>query len=165
MVDGWMGDDWYHYGALRQTNFDYFAHQIEQKGEGSAVPRSAYDDYETFLAAGSPANYATANGFDQLGWWRKMLAHPSYDAFWQAQALDKQLAAHPSNVPTLWEQGLWDQGGHLGSEPRLAGTEGGRSRSQQLAGTRAVVPQPGQSLWLEYRPTPVARRHGAPISP
>ncbi|HVW70730.1 MAG TPA: CocE/NonD family hydrolase [Steroidobacteraceae bacterium] len=109
MVDGWMGDDWYHYGALRQGNFDYFAKQTEQKGEGSGVPRTAYDDYETFLAAGSPASYATVNGLDQLGWWRKMLAHPAYDAFWQAQALDRQLAAHPSSVPTLWEQGLWDQ--------------------------------------------------------
>jgi predicted acyl esterase len=27
MVDGWMGDDWFHYGAFRQTNLDYFADQ------------------------------------------------------------------------------------------------------------------------------------------
>jgi len=38
-----------------------------------------------------------------------MSEHPAYDAFWQEQALDKFVAAHPSNVPTLWEQGLWDQ--------------------------------------------------------
>jgi putative CocE/NonD family hydrolase len=38
-----------------------------------------------------------------------MAEHPAYDAFWQAQALDKLIAEHPSNVPTLWEQGLWDQ--------------------------------------------------------
>ena len=38
-----------------------------------------------------------------------MTDHPSYDAFWQGQALDKLLAANPSNVPTLWEQGLFDQ--------------------------------------------------------
>ncbi len=109
MVDGWMGDDWYHYGAFRQTNLDYIAGQTEQKGEGDSVPRTAYDDYETFLAAGSPGAYADANGFGQLGWWRKMLAHPAYDGFWQGQALDKMLAAHPSSVPTLWEQGMWDQ--------------------------------------------------------
>ena len=24
MVDGWMGDDWFHFGAFRQTNLDYF---------------------------------------------------------------------------------------------------------------------------------------------
>jgi len=109
MVDGWMGDDWYHYGAFRMPNFDYIAGQTEQKGEGAGVPNVAYDDYETFLKVGSPGAYATANGLDQLGWWRKMADHPAYDAFWQAQALDKLLAAHPSNVPTLWEQGLWDQ--------------------------------------------------------
>ncbi len=109
MVDGWMGDDWYHYGAFRQPNLDYFAEQTEQRGEGKPVPRPAYDDYETFLAAGSPAAYASANGLDQLPWWNRMLAHPAYDGFWQAQALDKLVAAHPSDVPTLWEQGLWDQ--------------------------------------------------------
>jgi len=109
MVDGWMGDDWYHYGAFRVPNFDYIAGQTEQKGEGAGVPNVAYDDYETFLKAGSPGDYGTANGLDQLGWWRKMVAHPSYDDFWQGQALDKLAAAHPSNVPTLWEQGLWDQ--------------------------------------------------------
>jgi putative CocE/NonD family hydrolase len=109
MVDGWMGDDWYHYGAFRLPNFDYFAQQTEEKGEGKPVPRDTYDDYETFLEAGSPAAYATANGLDQLGWWRKLLAHPAYDAFWQGQALDRLVAEHPSSVPTLWEQGLWDQ--------------------------------------------------------
>jgi putative CocE/NonD family hydrolase len=109
MVDGWMGDDWFHYGAFRQPNLDYIASQTEQAGEGSEVPRAAYDDYETFLKAGSPGAYAKAHGLEQLGFWRKVLAHPAYDAFWQGQALDKLLAAHPSNVPTLWEQGLWDQ--------------------------------------------------------
>jgi putative CocE/NonD family hydrolase len=109
MVDGWMGDDWYHYGAFRQPNLDFFTQQSSKKGKGSAVPRAAYDDYETFLQAGSPSAFALANGFEQLGWWKKIAAHPAYDAFWQAQALDRLVAARPSNVPTLWEQGLWDQ--------------------------------------------------------
>ncbi|HEY1613133.1 MAG TPA: CocE/NonD family hydrolase [Rhizomicrobium sp.] len=109
MVDGWMGDDWFHYGAFRMPNFDFFAGQTEQKGEGDDVRRDAYDDYETFLKAVSPGAYAKANGLEQLPWWRKLAQHPAYDGFWQGQALDKLLAAHPSNVPTLWEQGLWDQ--------------------------------------------------------
>jgi putative CocE/NonD family hydrolase len=109
MVDGWMGDDWFHYGAFRQPNFDYIAGQTEQKGAGEGVPRPGYDDYSTFLHAGSPEAYAKANGLDQLGFWKKMLDHPAYDAFWQDQALDKLMAKAPTNVPTLWEQGLWDQ--------------------------------------------------------
>ena len=109
MVDGWMGDDWFHYGAFRMPNFDYIAGQTEQTGAGEGVPRTAYDDYETFLKAGSPGDYAKANGLDSLLYWQKIAMHPAYDAFWQGQALDKLMAAHPSNVPTLWEQGLWDQ--------------------------------------------------------
>jgi putative CocE/NonD family hydrolase len=109
MVDGWMGDDWFHYGAFRTPNLDYIAGQTGQKGEGSGVPRGAYDDYDTFLKAGSIGDYAKANGFEQLAFWRKLAAHTAYDSFWQDQALDKLMAQHPSNVPTLWEQGLWDQ--------------------------------------------------------
>ena len=37
------------------------------------------------------------------------MEHPAYDAFWQGQALDKLVAEHPSQVPTMWIQGLWDQ--------------------------------------------------------
>ena len=37
------------------------------------------------------------------------MQHPAYDTFWQGQALDKLVAQHPSPVPTMWIQGLWDQ--------------------------------------------------------
>jgi uncharacterized protein len=108
-IDNWMGDDWYHYGAFRQPYLDYFASETGQRGAGSEVPRAAYDDYEVFLNAGSAGAFALANGFDQLGWWKKVAAHPAYDAFWQGYALDRQLAAHASQIPTLWVQGLWNQ--------------------------------------------------------
>jgi putative CocE/NonD family hydrolase len=109
MVDGWMGDDWFHYGAFRQPNFDYFTGQTSKTGEGRPVQRGAYDDYETFRRAGSAGDYARANGLDQLPWWRRVAEHPAYDAFWQGQALDRLVAEHPSKVPTMWLQGLWDQ--------------------------------------------------------
>ncbi|HET8764788.1 MAG TPA: CocE/NonD family hydrolase, partial [Rhodanobacter sp.] len=109
MIDGWMGDDWYHYGAFRLTNLDYFTHQMSIRGKGEGVPRGHYDDYTNFLEAGSASGWAVANGFDQLPWWHRFAAHPAYDAFWQLQALDKLLVARPSTVPTMWLQGLWDQ--------------------------------------------------------
>ncbi len=109
MIDGWMGDDWFHYGAFRQTNLDYLTGQTSLKGKGDSVPRTAYDDYQAFLDAGSAGAYAQAHGFDQLPFWRRLAAHPAYDAFWQVQALDHLIAAHPPSVPTMWLQGLWDQ--------------------------------------------------------
>ncbi|WP_448100402.1 CocE/NonD family hydrolase [Luteibacter jiangsuensis] len=109
MVDGWMGDDWFHYGAFRQTNFDYIAGQNAKRGKGATIPSAGDDDYANFLQAGSAGDYARANGFDQLPYWRKLSEHPAYDAYWQEQALDKIMAKQPLKVPTMWLQGLWDQ--------------------------------------------------------
>jgi putative CocE/NonD family hydrolase len=109
MIDGWMGDDWFHYGAFRQVNLDYFTGQTTERGAGSSVPRPGDDDYKTFLDAGTAGHWADEHGFKQLPFWNRLSSHPAYDAFWQLQALDKQVAARPSNVPTIWLQGLWDQ--------------------------------------------------------
>jgi len=109
MVDGWMGDDWFHYGALRQNDFDYFSSQTIAQGAGTSVPRETYDDYEEFRRAGSAGAYVREHGLEQLPFAEKLIEHPAYDSFWQEQALDKLVAARPSQVPTMWIQGLWDQ--------------------------------------------------------
>lgn len=109
MVDGWMGDDWFHYGAFRQPNLDYILGQTSRRGEGVTVPREGRDDYTNYLRAGSAGDFARAMGLDQLPYWKTMKEHPAYDAFWQTQALDKLIAKLPLTVPTMWEQGLWDQ--------------------------------------------------------
>lgn len=109
MVDGWMGDDWFHYGAFRQTNLDYSSQQTAKKDAGAPVQRDSWDDFEAFRRAGSAGAYAEQHGLNQLPWVSKMMLHPAYDVFWQGQALDKLVAEHPSNVPTIWLQGLWDQ--------------------------------------------------------
>jgi hypothetical protein len=109
MVDGWMGDDWFHFGAFRQTNLDYITDQTEARDEGKEISRQAFDDYDNFLRAGSTGDYAKAGGLEQLPFWRKIREHPAYDAFWQGQALDKIMATQPLKVPTMWIQGLWDQ--------------------------------------------------------
>ncbi|MBS0583875.1 MAG: CocE/NonD family hydrolase [Proteobacteria bacterium] len=109
MVDGWMGDDWFHYGAFRQTNFDYISGQTTARGDGKKIVREGFDDYDNFLRAGSAGDFARAAGLDQLGFWRKITEHPAYDGFWSAQALDKVMEKTPLKVPTMWLQGLWDQ--------------------------------------------------------
>jgi putative CocE/NonD family hydrolase len=109
MVDGWRGDDWFHNGAFRQTNFDYILGQETERGEGKAVARTGYDDYDNFRRAGSAAEFARISGLDQIGFWRKLSEHPAYDAWWQGQALDKLLAAEPLTVPTMIVTALWDQ--------------------------------------------------------
>jgi hypothetical protein len=109
MVDGWMGDDWFHYGAFRQINLDYFTDQTTERGSGMSIPRDAYDEFTNFLRRGSAGDFARSAGEDQLPFWREVENHPAYDEFWQGQALDKVMAAQPLTVPTMWLQGLWDQ--------------------------------------------------------
>jgi hypothetical protein len=109
MVDGWMGDDWFHYGAFRQPNIDYVLGQTSLRGEGVSVPHQGRDDYTNYLRAGSADAFAKAEGMDQLPYWHVIVDHPAYDGFWQSQALDKLIVKRLLTVPTMWEQGLWDQ--------------------------------------------------------
>ncbi|HEY1903519.1 MAG TPA: CocE/NonD family hydrolase [Terracidiphilus sp.] len=109
MVDGWMGDDWFHYGAFREINLDYFTEQTTERGTGPAIPRLGYDDYTNFLQQGSAGDFARYGGLEQLPFWHKVDEHPAYDAFWQGQALDSIMAKVPLKVPVMWLQGLWDQ--------------------------------------------------------
>src|SRR6201991_760728 len=75
MVDGWMGDDWFHYGAFRQPNLDYFSGQTAARGHGSNIPREGYDDYSNFLEKGSAGDFARYGGLDQLPFWKKVEEH------------------------------------------------------------------------------------------
>ncbi|QKS01559.1 CocE/NonD family hydrolase [Sphingomonas sp. CL5.1] len=109
MIDGWMGDDWFHYGAFRLANIGWLGSQTGFKGAAEEPASGIYDDYDRFRRVGSAGAWAEQSGYAALPYWQRMVAHPSYDAFWQGQALDKLVAANPSNVPTMWEQGLWDQ--------------------------------------------------------
>lgn len=70
---------------------------------------SHFDDYDMFMESGSAGELGRRRGLEQVGFWQKLLQHPSYDAFWREQAMDKVLAAHPLKVPTMLVHGLWDQ--------------------------------------------------------
>lgn len=109
LLDAWMGDDWFHYGAFRQMMLGFVHMQTAQRGKGVVTPSDSHDMYEEFLRAGSAGDYVRKNHLDQLPFVQRMMEHPAYDSYWQAHAVDKQLVARPSKVPTLWTQGLWDQ--------------------------------------------------------
>jgi putative CocE/NonD family hydrolase len=115
MVDGWMGDDWFHNGAFREQNMPYI---YEQEGTRDNDPKakwwtSHFDDYDEYMSAGSAGELGRRHGLEQMGFWPKILAHPAYDAFWSDQAMDKVLAADFASegikVPIMLVHSLWDQ--------------------------------------------------------
>jgi len=109
MVDGWMGDDWFHYGAFRQQNMPYMYDQEASRTSEVKWWTSYFDDYDTYMSAGSAGELGRRRGLEQVGFWQKILAHPAYDAFWRDQAVDLLLAAQPLTVPVMLVHGLWDQ--------------------------------------------------------
>ena len=128
MVDGWVGDDWFHNGALRIFGASYIHDQTATKSNDEAWPILAYDDYTSFLRYGSAGAYATATGLDQLPFWRRIAEHPNYDSYWQGQAVDKILGARGLTVPTLLVHSLFDQEDIYGAPAvwrALQGKDGG----------------------------------------
>ena len=109
MVDGWMGDDWFHNGAFRQQNMPYIFEQVATRESEAKWTTSHFDDYDMFMQAGSAGELGRRRGLEQIGFWKKVLEHPSYDAFWRDQAVDRILAAQPLIVPVMVVHSLWDQ--------------------------------------------------------
>jgi hypothetical protein len=109
MVDGWMGDDWFHNGAFRQQNMPYIYEQVATRDNSEKWWSGHFDDYDEYMAAGSAGELGRRHGLEQIGFWRKILEHPGYDAFWQQQAMDKLLAGQPLTVPVMLVHSLWDQ--------------------------------------------------------
>ena len=109
MVDGWMGDDWFHNGAFRQQNIPYIYEQEATRSNDVKWWSNYYDDYDLYMHYVSAGALGKAHGMDQIGFWRKLVAHPAYDSFWQEQAMDKILAKQPLKVPVMLVHSLWDQ--------------------------------------------------------
>jgi putative CocE/NonD family hydrolase len=109
MVDGWIGDDWFHNGAFRQAGMNYIYEQQATRANEIKWWTSHFDDYDMFMQAGSAGELGRRRGLEQVGFWRRILEHPSYDAYWRDQAVDKLLAAEPLKVPVMLVHSLWDQ--------------------------------------------------------
>jgi putative CocE/NonD family hydrolase len=111
MVDGWMGDDWFHNGAFREQMMPYIYNQEAARGSDDSLKwwTGYHDDYDLYMQGGSAGELGRSHGLEQMGFWRKILDHPSYDAFWSDQAVDKILATEPLKVPVMIVDSLWDQ--------------------------------------------------------
>ncbi len=109
MVDGWRGDDWFHNGAFRQMNMPYVWEQVVTRDNSNFWSSNYADDYDQYLSAGSAGELGRQHGLEQVGTWRKIVAHPAYDSFWSEQAMDRVLAKEPLKVPMMLVASQWDQ--------------------------------------------------------
>ncbi len=109
MVDTWMGDDAFHNGAFRQSQFDYALEQGYKKAEGGGVAYGVGDQYDLYLKDGSAGDHARKWGLDKAPFNQLMIQNPAYSAVWSDVAVDKWMAEQPLKVPTMLVVGQWDQ--------------------------------------------------------
>lgn len=108
MGDTWMGDDFFHQGAFRQSYGLEYAWDLEASRDSSVpVALGRYDTYDWYLSFPTLGALAQAVGASRFPTWRAFVEHPSYDAFWQSKAVPRQIARVA--VPTLTVGGWWDQ--------------------------------------------------------
>jgi uncharacterized protein len=132
MVDGWRGDDWFHNGAFRQDSLIYAHDQEATRGSSMHWWTTHYDAYDEWLGVGSAGEMAKLHGLDQVGFAAKLMNHPSYDEFWQDQALDKILAKQGVKVPTMLVQSLWDQEDIYGNMALYRALKAGQADTSNL---------------------------------
>ncbi|HTD57134.1 MAG TPA: CocE/NonD family hydrolase, partial [Silvibacterium sp.] len=117
MTDVWLGDDFFHNGAFRQTyGYDYvIGMESSKQNEFSKLNQDAYT---YFLQAGSFAAAAKLSGSSMLPTWHAFLDHPAYDDFWRSRAVQPHLTQ--VTVPTLEVGGWWDQEDMWGPQAEYA---------------------------------------------
>jgi hypothetical protein len=117
MTDVWMGDDFFHNGAFRETyGFDYVQELEAQKTD--AVISSKEDQYDFFLQHVDFAGAAAAAGMSELPTASRFLSEPAYTKFWQDMAVERRLGR--PEVPTLEVGGYWDQEDMWGTQSEYA---------------------------------------------
>jgi putative CocE/NonD family hydrolase len=113
MIDAWMGDDFFHNGAFRQSyGYDYVLRMESGKEEivpdyGKDKDGKPRDGFDFFLERGNFAEDVKQSGSSLLPTWRLFLEHPAYDSVWRSRGVEHSLTTIA--VPTLSVGGYYDQ--------------------------------------------------------
>ncbi len=127
MIDVWMGDDFFHNGAFRQSyGYDYVLSMESSKrvtgdSYGTTKEGNPVDGYDYFLQRGSFAQDVKQSGSKMLPTWKLFLDHPAYDSVWSSRGVEYRL--NTVAVPTLTVGGYYDQEDMWGPQEEYAKLE------------------------------------------
>lgn len=127
MIDVWMGDDFFHNGAFRQSyGYDYVFGMEQGKRRvngdyGKTENGEPVDGFDYFLKRGDFAEDVKQSGVRALPTWKLFLEHPAYDQVWSSRGVEHHL--NEVSVPTLSVGGYYDQEDMYGPEEEYAKLE------------------------------------------
>jgi putative CocE/NonD family hydrolase len=125
-ADMFLGDDFHHNGAFRLSYGFEYAAMMETGKTNKTFEFKQFDTYDWYLKLG-PLSQANARYFDgQRPTWNNFIAHPNYDDFWKAQAVQRTVRS--VKVPNLNVGGWFDQEDFAGPWRIFAASETPESR-------------------------------------
>ena len=131
MTDTWLGDDFFHQGAFRLSyGFEYSGALELSKDMSAPLPIGTWDTYDWYRELGPLSNVDAKYFHGKVPTWEAFVAHPTYDARWQARAVQRRLVG-PA-VPTLVVGGWWDQEDRFGPLATYKALERGDSANRNF---------------------------------
>jgi putative CocE/NonD family hydrolase len=117
-ADMFVGDDWHHNGAFRESySFDWIAAMETERQAGGATALSSlarHDSYEQFLALGPLSNVNRLLFQGRAPSWNAFAEHPNLDDFWTKQMCGVLPFTQKVTVPTLMVAGYFDAEDYYG---------------------------------------------------
>ena len=113
-VSEWfLGDDFHHNGAFMLLDaFNFYSGFGKPRPKPTTVGPSGFnfptkDNYGFYLHTGALPNFTKLMG-DSILFWKDLMSHPNYDAYWKARNARSNVQDINSNIATLIVGGLFD---------------------------------------------------------
>lgn len=113
-VSEWfIGDDFHHNGAFMLLDaFNFYTGFGKPRPTPTTIGPSGFpfptkDNYGFYLQTGALNNFTKLTG-DSILFWKDLMAHPNYDAFWKARNARANVNVINPNIATLIVGGLFD---------------------------------------------------------
>ena len=113
-VSEWfLGDDFHHNGAFMLLDaFNFYTGFGKPRPKPTSVGPSGFpfptkDNYGFYLQTGALSNFTKLTG-DSILFWKDLMSHPNYDAFWKARNARANVQVINPKIATLIVGGLFD---------------------------------------------------------
>jgi hypothetical protein len=165
MVDGWMGDDWFHKGAFRVESLGYYYWQEATQDSDRPWWADQYDAYSALLAAGSAGALAASRGSARSGSGARSRRTPPTIPSGSSRRSTSSSSRAADRRPDPPCPQLVGPGGYLWHHGGVEGGQAARCGAKCRSRARTMVPPPGAARRQRHRRNPLRQRHGAIFPP
>lgn len=113
VTEWFLGDDFHHNGAfMLMDGFAFYSGFGKPRPKPTTIGPKGFafptnDNYEFYLRTGALPNFTKLMG-DSIKFWKDLMSHPNYDAWWKARDARANVESISPNIATLVVGGLYD---------------------------------------------------------